>query len=276
MDKLQQDRKDQEDEPLAEVDAEGCQVTGDECEFSAAERDGTAPESEFSLREEIFETFKPVTEIVVDSPFDGMPVPANERHDLAKAHPFTRETIVCVEDDTEYVELFTEELQARGWVEKRGLWGLGSARLFLSGDVKNTMPADAISQYSEDGSKRERRSFDSQNVVDRFGASVVLQDGKCIPVRMKRERCVHWRRQVMANDDQPEPTEPGHLIRYSNCAARRSVGGALMTMRDEAMYACDYRDPYDPLTAEKYLDKFDRERLNSKRHLELIRPFNLK
>ncbi|MBW2672263.1 MAG: hypothetical protein JRD89_02455 [Deltaproteobacteria bacterium] len=48
-----------------------------------------------------------------------------------------------------------------------------------------------------------------------------------------------------------------------------------MTLRDEAVYACDYRDPPDPASAEKHLDSRDRKRLASSEHLELIRPFNL-
>lgn len=276
VEKHEKDRKDQEDEPLEEVDAEGCQVTPDECEFSAAERDGTAPEAEFSLREEIFETFKPVTEILVESPIDGMPIPANERSDCARAHPFTRETVVCVEDDTAYVELWQEELSGRGWAEKRGLLGFGATTFAPAADSARTILASARPQFDRAGEAKERKSFDPKDAVHAFGVSFIRgEDGYVTPVRMRRERCKHWMRQVMANDDQPEPTEPGHLIRYSNCSARRSVGGALMTMRDEAMYACDYRDPYDAVTSEKYLDKFDRERLNSKRHLEMIRPFNL-
>lgn len=275
--KHNEDRKAQEDEPLEEVDAEGCNVIADECEFTGAEKDGAAPDAEFSLREEIFETFQPVTEVVVDSPVDGLPIPANERTDLAKAHPFTRETVVCIEDDSAFVELFSEELEARGWVPKRGLLGLGATTLSPSGDVSRRTLADARSRFAADGKENERKSFKPEEVTHGYGVAFVKQpSGYVLPVRMRRERCKFWMRQVMANDEIPEPTEFGHLIRYSNCAARRSVGGALMTMRDEAMYACDYRDPYDQPTAEKYLDKFDRDRVNSKKHLEMIRPFNLK
>lgn len=276
VNKHQDDPKDREDEPLEDADAQGCQATNEQCGFSPSERDGSASESEFSLREEIFETFKPVTEVMVESPIDGMPVPSDERFDLAKAHPFTRETVVCVEDDTAFVELFEDELGERGWEGKRGLLGLGAETFAPKADSGRTVVADARPKYAANGKEHERRTFKPEQVVHGFGVSYTkLSGGYVLPVRMKRERCKHWMRQVMANDDQPEPTEFGHLIRFSNCAARRSVGGALMSMRDEAMYACDYREPYDRETAEKYLDKHDRDRLNSKRHLELIRPFNL-
>jgi hypothetical protein len=123
----------------------------------------------------------------------------------------------------------------------------------------------------------ERRVFEPAAVEMRWGVLFVRDgDGEnVVPVRPRRERCKHFLRQVMANDDAPNPKEFGHFLRFYNCGARKSVGGALMTLRDEAVYACDYREPQDPTTTKKYLDDFDKDRLDSKRHLELIVPFNL-
>lgn len=267
---METDRKELEDEPLAEADGFDCDVPADECEVGLTDRDGTATESEASLREEIFEAFQPVTEIVVESPVDGLPVPAGERHDLAIAHPFTRDTVVCVEDDTAFVELFAEELESRGFQHE------GGRQFFSNTGFDGGARVMARSKFNEsDGSDVVRRTFDPSRVSVRFGIPVVEDQGESVPVRMKRERCKHFMRQVMANDDVPNPNEPGHLLRFYNCMARKSVGGAYMTLRDEAVYACDYRNPVDPGSAEKYLEAFDRKRLGSKLHLELIRPFNL-
>ena len=259
------------DEPLAEADGVDCDAVADECDLAAAERDGDAFASETSLRNEIFEAFKPVTEVMVTSPYDGMPIPASDRSDLAIAHPFTRETVVCVEDDTVYVELFEEELFERGWTttSTSNVWK-PSLHAKPGHEIKSR------SRFDSDGLPVARREFDPQTVETRFGRSFAVVGDERVAVRMRRERCKHFLRQVMANDDQPNPKEPGHLLRFLNCSARKSVGGALMTLRDEAVYACDYRTPNDPETTEKYLDSFDRERLNSKRHLEMISPFNLR
>jgi hypothetical protein len=289
--KNEQDKR--EDEPLEEADAHGCDVTPDDCETAVGSRDGDAFEAEASLRDELDEAFKPVTTLMVESPLDGMPIPADEMHDLAVAHPFTRATVVCVEDDTAFVELFAEELEERGFVHVHGnvfkpkaahsagrttflsafaafwfrllsWWRVGAARVI------------ARSAFDGDGERNARRQFSPDDVTEKFGVHVVEAEGVTVPVRMKRERCVHFKRQIMANDDKPNPAEFGHFIRFYNCTARKSVGGAYMTLRDEAMYACDYRSPVDTASTEQYLDAWDRERLNSKRHLELVRPFNLK
>jgi len=296
---VEQDRKELEDEPLAEADGFDCDVPADECEVGVTERDGKADDAEASLREEIFETYQPITSILVESPVDGMPVPADERHDLAAAHPFTRETVVCVEDDTVFVELFDDEVEARGWerkagqrftpVEARGVntqaddvLSRAAAQHPLSEpspptqERESTLFANVLSRYhGSTGAERERRQFEPSRVEWKFGVAIVREDDFYVAVRMRRERCKHFLRQVMANDDVPNPKDHGHMIRFYNCAARRSVGGAYMSLRDEAVYACDYRNPVDPATTEKYLESFDRLRLNGKRHLELVKPFRL-
>ena len=265
------------DEPLEEADGVGCDVPADDCELSATDREGDVMDSQASLRDEIAEAFKPVTTVVVESPVDGLPIPADEVGTIAIAHPFTRDTVVCVEDDRVWVELFENELGARNWVEKRGLLGLGSATFSPTGDDRRSILAEARGCFDGSGKARERREFERDRVEHAFGADFIrLPSGYVIPVRMRRERCANWKRQIMANDDVPNPDEFGHFLRFYNCVARRSVGGANMTLRDEAVYACDYRDPVDMASTEKYLDGFDRERLDSKRHLELIRPFALK
>lgn len=267
-----------EDEPLAEADAAECEAVADLCEITVGAREGKADDAETSMRLEIFEAFSPQPIIMVPSTHDGMPVPSDERSDLAVAHPFTRETLVCLEDDTSYVELFGDELASRGWVmlsEGSDAWAAAGQPVDFT-RWTHVMRPSVSSRYDADGATRPRRTFSPEAVKNLFGVFVATADGAVYAVRPKRERCQHFMRQIMANDDVPDPAEYGHFIRFYNCTARKSVGGAYMTLRDEAVYACDYRSPPDHDTAEKYLDAYDRKRLSEKRHLELIRPFNLR
>lgn len=266
-----EDPKSREDEPLEEADAIECDMPAPGCEFVAHERDGAAHEAEASLREEIFETFQPKNEVMVAHPDDGLPMPAEERSELAVAHPFTIEAIVCLEDDREYVELFDDELEERGWSFHDNVGWLPAS------DPRGTMAGRSHirSLYDDDGTARVRLRFDPGEVKEMFGVKVALAKRSLVPVRPLRERCEHFKRQLMANDDVPDQEEPGHFIKFYNCTKRRSVGGAFMTLRDEAVYACDYRQPPDPETTEKWLDAPDRKRLHSQRHLKMVRPFNL-
>lgn len=265
-----QDEESRLDEPLEEADGVDCDVPADDCDLGVTDREGDAFQSEASLRDEIDEAFQPVTTVVVESPVDGLPIPANESADLAIAHPFTRDTVVCIEDDRVWVELFSHEIEERGWK-------MGAKLCSPATDEDFTIRAIARTEFDELGKPRPRREFDLGKVSHAFGCHFVLVEGlPPVPVRMRRERCQHFKRQVMANDDIPNPEDFGHFLRFYNCTARRSVGGANMSLRDEAVYACDYRVPVDIESTEKYLDSWDRDRLEAKRHLELVRPFALK
>lgn len=97
-----------------------------------------------------------------------------------------------------------------------------------------------------------------------------------LPVRAYREPCQHFRQQAFGNDDQPDKKAFGHIVMFSNCLARRSVGGALMSLRDQAVYACEYREPADPDTAKQYIHDFNKKRLTSKAHEVMVPAFGLK
>lgn len=250
-------------------------MKADACEFRANPGDDLAKDQEVSIREELLETFSPQPIVTVPSAHDGMPIPAQESTQLALAPPFTRETVVCVEDDTEYVELFSDELlEFRGWNPSTEQPLLYCGDTVIWGDLH-----EARCRFDTDGTPRKRERFSPEQVVKRFGVFVARyeRDGRTahLAVRPRRERCEFMQRQVMANDEQPNRDDFGHYVRYYNCTKRRSVGGAFMSLRDTAVYACDYRRPNDPDSIEQFLDSFDRKRLGEKRHLEMVPLFNL-
>lgn len=272
---------DREDEPQQQADAADAEVAATGCEIDPTEREGEADECEWRARDEITETFEPEPIVMVESPEDGLPVPADESMDLAVAAPFTLETVVCLEDERQYVELFADELSAAGWYKNEhtddanfGGWSRAVSR---DANERYTLQLYVRHRYDCEGVERAeaRVSSPPEAVQRKYGLLVAETKLGLMPVRPARERCRFYQRQCMAASDQPDPTEPGHFLLFRNCTMRRSVGGAFMTLRDEAVYGCDYRDPPDPLTVEKYLDAPDRKRLASAAHLQLVRPFNL-
>jgi hypothetical protein len=159
--------------------------------------------------------------------------------------------VCCIEDKRQYVELFEEELLARGWKKGWFRWQTPEGR---------RLGLTARSRYTSRGKPRtERHLFRPDEVYLLWDATAAtLNDGRAVAVRPLRERCVHYRRQHFANDHHPDPHEPGHNIIFRNCnhPARRSIGGASMSLRDDAIYGCDYREPFDDECV-KWLDRHD-------------------
>lgn len=230
--------------PDETVGAEECDADALRCETKAGEGTGGVEESEHEAMEEIFESF-PVEPIPVIMDKDGLPTPVTGDPEQSLAIPFTYETQLCIEDDREYVELFTEEFSAPP--DGRGYFA-------------------SVSRYTDQGEPVERRRFDPSQVKYRWGVPCVAvpeYGGLELPVRPRRERCQYYKRQVFSNDSQPDADKPGHQIIFRVCTMRRSNGGALMSLRDEAVYACDFRLPPDPESSRRQ-DEKDRTKLQQR------------
>lgn len=256
-------------EPTEEVGPSGCEIGPDRAEIKPGELEGKPQESQVTLQDELSEAFVAEPLQMVISPVDGLPIPGDESSTLAEAPPFSIDTVVCIEDERTFVELFGDEV-------------------IVPAESPNSFIVVDRTRYTPKGEERPRMTFAPDRVVTRWGRKFVelsgpewqavhdemLEDmpaGKTMAVfdstpfmgvRPARERCAFYKRQVFSNDDQPDPRSLGHHIVFRNCTARRSVGGAFMSLRDEAMHACDYRDPPEPKSVEKHLDAKDRERLD--------------
>lgn len=269
------DRQDPEGhEPTEEVGPTASEVDPERAGLKPGQIDGAPQESQVTFQDELGEAFvaEPLTMIL--SPTDGLPIPAAESDIFSTAPPFSIDNVVCVEDARSFVEMYADEL-------KDALFWRASPESFviLNGE-----------RYKPDGTERERLSFAPERVVTLWGQKFVrftedewqvakaelladMPDGKTmaevdslpfVAVRPVRERCEHYKRQVFSNDDQPNEGAFGHYIVFRNCTERRSVGGAFMSVRDEAVHACDYRSPPHLPSVEKHLDAKDRERLTRK------------
>ena len=266
-------------EPLEEVGPGECQVEAEKCQIQPGELEGQPGACQIDHDEEIQDAF-PVEEIpIIMDPEDGMPRPDDMNQDLPFAHPFTYDTVNCIEDDRVYVEVFEEELQPMGELAYLNTWmRLNQVRVRKSYRWDHSMPNTPPTFV-------ERRSVDASKVkkIDRYMvcAAVDLDPDAALAeqhkepfvlVRPIRPRCKYYKRQKFAHDGIAKG-EFGHFLLFRNCTMRRSVGGAFMSLMNEAVYACDYRDPPDPVSIEKYLDKQDRKTLTERPDLTLVPMF---
>lgn len=228
-------------DPTHEVGPSDCEGVPIETEVKVQKMGEQIEESEVSFLHEIDEGYEPRTQNFGIGG-DGLPIPLEESGNLAIAAAFTYENMVCIEDTRSFVELFREEIYDN-YLENKAEYKLMNR-----------------SRYDDNGTEVPRLEFDPDRVEKFFGNFIVHEKGILI-VRPIRERCVHYKRQIFINDEQPDPNEPGNKIVFRNCSVRRTVGGAALSLRDEAVFACDWRNPRDPASEEKWLDAFDRKKL---------------
>jgi hypothetical protein len=97
-----------------------------------------------------------------------------------------------------------------------------------------------------------------------------------LPVRPLRERCRYYKRQVFPFQAEDTPSVGRGMTEVArNCTIRRSIGGAFLSLKNEGVYACDYRDPPDPETTKRFLDDPQRKKLDDNAHLTKVPAFGM-
>ncbi len=281
--------KDDVERELAETDGmrpdepegpEQSEASPARCENSPGVREVGVEESEFEVADQLHEQF-PVEQIPMGTdPVDGMPVPMEGDPKNALAVAFTHDTVLCIEDDRTYVELFGPELPKRGWTLPQPPEGMPTPMRRID-DRRPWQTPDGYGvllvvsgPYQDNGEPRARAEFKPEEVEHLWGVHLVRKDDGWVPVRPVRERCVHYKRQVFSNDDQPDPSKPGHQLVFRVCAARRSNGGACMSLRDEGIYQCDFREPTDERTVQ-IQDAKDNKKLRERPDLLMVPLFGM-
>lgn len=274
-------------DPQETAGPSGSEVSAEDVQQTPEEASNDDAGSEFSIRDELAEQFPLETINVGVSPDDGLPMPMDATDAMALAPKFGPDTLTCIEDDREFVEMFAEDDEL---VRDEGIYLPETVRAALypqdyvarktrRGEVIEPPPrsdgfATLRSQFDEQGHVVERRRFSPDQVVRKWNAAFVDTDDGLLRVMPRRQRCIHYKRMVFANDDPTfKPGEFGHQVLYRNCSARRSVGGALMSVQDQAVYACEHREPRDFVSVERFLDGPDRKRVAAK--VEMVSLFNL-
>ncbi len=103
----------------------------------------------------------------------------------------------------------------------------------------------------------EGRVYDPALVEYRSNAYRLKVDSTIVDP--KREPCIHYVRQMVQFEHNPEVKMISRL-----CSARRDRQGAFLSVRDRAVWACDMRSPPDPEST-KLLDDFDNKKLKEGR-----------
>lgn len=236
------------------------EASPERCEYHQGELTEGVTESSFEMSDELHDAF-PIEPIPVAMAADGLPdMSVGGNPDDALATPYTYETQLCIEDDRQFVELFSDEFRLE--------FRLGGT------DIPWEIIECRKSSYRPDGVPRDRRTFPPAEVVERWGKRFVLFGGKLIPVRPLRERCIHLKQQVFSNDSIPNPADENHQIVFRVCGARRSNGGAYMSLGNEGIYACDFREPFDVPSARLQARK-DKKKLQDRPDLLFLPIFNL-
>lgn len=291
-------------DPMAEVGPQECDPGVADCGIRPGDRSGPPEESQWDISAALEEAF-PIEDLATAFAADGLPDHGADPSDGAEAPAFTIENVSCIEDNRTYVEIFAEELMDpqkstglsrlafflgfmwrqvvafclrrprvpfSGWIFTQG--GQRTTDSFRS--TSSREPVLCRSRFLSDGSVRAREVFSPSDVGDWWGMMVGSDRSFLRLVRPAREQCVHYKRQHFANDDQPNPNKESHNIVFRNCThpARRSIGGASMSLTNEAVYGCDYRSPADK-GCTIWMDNFDATKLREKPHLVRLPLFGL-
>lgn len=260
------------DDPLGEAGPVSCEASPADCEQLVVDGEASVDQCEYPAAAEIDEPF-PVEALRTVLAPDGLPDHSLEDPTQGEAAPFTYEGVICVADDREYVELFLEEVATR----HRATFAIhahGDGEIYDVDYLCHGAPIELKHRfrlrmrYDAAGVERERTRFGRDEVVERWGAWTAARFDKrelvkfLVFVRPVREVCRYYKRQLFPIDG-----EPTMKVIFRNCThpARRSIGGAALSLRDEAVFACDYRDPLDAI-ANASLDASDRKKLDTEPH----------
>jgi hypothetical protein len=251
------------DDPMAPVGPEYCAVDPAETTIKPGERDGPPHECDYPAKAELDDSFL-AEELVTPIGEDGLPDHSADGAPKG-THPFTIETVCCIEDDRSYVELFEEEFLPRLHDDHPALGhGAGLVPFEIRIARANIRMRE---RFTNTGQEKDRRVFEPEEVERLWGELFgVPVSGDLVPVRPARERCKYYARQHFANDESPgQPDEFGHniILRVCTHPARRSIGGAGMSLTNEAIYGCDLRDPHDAKSVE-WLDRHDSNKIRNR------------
>lgn len=170
-------------------------------------------------------------------PNDGIPRPAASfSMDDALAPPLAVETMVCMEDATQYVI-------RDGW-----------------GNVLLSVAPDRVRPYQDpdggDGRMHYLAELNPEEIGQAQSPKIFMGgDGFWYRVQPVREQCSFYKRVMLDFEGQDDAK---HVER--SCTAQRTEGGEYVSLADTRVYACEHRAPRD-FVSEQRLRRFDAARV---------------
>jgi hypothetical protein len=197
-------------------------------------------------KEAWFDAFVGEPAKIITDPVDGMPRPDDVGQDAPVAPPLSAETLVCLADDSMWVEVFGHHAPTEGF---GGPLDLRRSR----------------SKYDESGREREPLTFGPDVPREkRFGHDVALYvepstgERSWVVVQPRRFPCKHFSAFVSPVSDIDVGGRPAEPL-FMFCDRFKTVGGAKMSLFDETITACTERDPPDAVSAAKIASRIEQK-----------------
>lgn len=223
-------------------------VAGAEMEDIGFDREDMEEDAPYSHDDELFDAFGDGSHApIITDPRDGLPRPADDF--VAPAPKLSKSTLVCLEDESEWIEVFQEDARGKNVLLEMIMTPSDQARELLR---------NRRSRYDENGIERNPRVFKPDQVSKKFGISVVKSLKEDVVVAPKRPRCEHLVRQLtIATDIDAGGLEVRPMFTY--CKAFKSVSGAFLSLMDQAVCACEMRKPRDLVTEKMIVSRIKRK-----------------
>lgn len=216
-------------------------VDHDEVGFDHEEMKEDAP---FSHEDLYFDAFGDGSNTpIITDPSDGLPRPADDW--IAPAPKLSVDKFVCIEDESEYVEVFLEDVGFKSALVESLVYRSEEAREILK---------SRRSKYDKSGKCVTPRRFKPEMVREVFGIKVAEVLGGKVVVAPKRQRCSHLVRQItVAEDIHAGGVEVRPIFTW--CKAFKSTSGSYLSLMDKAILSCEHRNPRDLVTENMIVDR---------------------
>jgi len=185
---------------------------------------------------------------IITDPNDGLPRPADDW--VAPAPKMSLDTFICLEDESEYVEVFKEDVSGKNVLVESLVYKTDEAREILQ---------SRRSRYDKDGAQITPRRFKPEQVKEVYGIKVVeVLQKNFVVVAPKRQRCSNLVRQITIAED----IAAGDMVvqpMFTFCKAFKSTSGAYLSLMDKAILSCEHRTPRDIVTEKMIVDRVRRK-----------------